>query len=272
MKKSSTTSTADFGTTKADEIRQQIEELIVAGRLPAGAVLRQDDLARRFDVSRTPIREALRQLAAIGLVTFVPNRGVRVRALDRDDWTQTFRARAALEGATAEAAALRITVSELEQLDAADDDFGCQIALLRRRDIDQSTRDRAAYGWVAANDRFHGIIIGAAGMPLLEELIGGLRRAFSGEAGWAEGSAADALYETNLRQHAAIRAAFHARNAAAARTLMEDHILDSWRLLQAILDEAETDQQPGPPAVDVVWSPAAAVEMTAAISAGRNPG
>ena len=224
--------------TKADEIRQQIEELIVAGRLSPGEVLRQDELARRFAVSRTPIREALRQLAAIGLVTFTPNRGVRVRALDRDDWAQTYRARAALEGATAEAAAQRITHDELVRLDAADADFERQIALLRRADLDQATRSRAAVDWVRANDEFHGIIIESAGLPVLGTLITGLRRSFSGEASWAEGSAADALYAANLCQHAAIRAALRAGNAQAAKTLMEDHILDSWRRLEAVVDES----------------------------------
>ena len=119
-------------TTKADELRHQIEELIVAGQLPAGTVLRQDELARRFEVSRTPVREALRQLAAVGLVSFTPNRGVRVRALDRDDWTQTYLARAALEGAVAEVAATTMTEEQLDRLDVANADFACQTALLRQ--------------------------------------------------------------------------------------------------------------------------------------------
>jgi DNA-binding GntR family transcriptional regulator len=225
------------GTTKADEIKQQIEELIVVGQIPPGAVLRQDDLARRFEVSRTPIREALRQLAAIGLVSFTPNRGVRVHAFDREEWQQTYLARAVLEGAATAVAAGRMSAEQLELLDAANDDFACQTALLRRADLSQQERSTASYEWVSANDRFHTVIIRAADLPVIERLISGLRRVFSGEATWSHGSAADELYETNLRQHAAIRGALVARNGTASRHLMEDHIRDSWRLLQAVLDE-----------------------------------
>ena len=63
--------------TKADEIAVLIEEAIVSGELEPGSVLRQEQLSERFGVSRTPVREALRRLAALGLVSFVPNRGDR---------------------------------------------------------------------------------------------------------------------------------------------------------------------------------------------------
>ena len=63
--------------TKADDIAVLIEEAIVSGELAPGTVLRQEQVSERFGVSRTPVREALRKLAALGLVSFEPNRGVR---------------------------------------------------------------------------------------------------------------------------------------------------------------------------------------------------
>ena len=69
--------------TKADDIALALEEAIVSGEIPPGSTLRQEHLSEQFEVSRTPVREALRRLAALGLVTFEPNRGVRVRMLSR---------------------------------------------------------------------------------------------------------------------------------------------------------------------------------------------
>ena len=69
--------------TKADDIARVLEDEIVGGLIAPGTVLRQEQLSERFDVSRTPVREALRRLAALGLVSFEPNRGVRVRSISR---------------------------------------------------------------------------------------------------------------------------------------------------------------------------------------------
>ena len=67
-------------------------------------MLRQEELSERFGVSRTPVREALRRLAALGLVSFEPNRGVRVRTLAREDLREAFLVRAELESLATELA------------------------------------------------------------------------------------------------------------------------------------------------------------------------
>ena len=99
--------------TKADEIALVLEDEIVSGTLDAGVVLRQEQLSDRFGVSRTPIREALRRLAALGLVSFVPNRGVRVRTLSREDLREAFLVRAELESLATELATPRMTADDL---------------------------------------------------------------------------------------------------------------------------------------------------------------
>ena len=68
----------DPETTKADEIGAALERSILFGELPPGTMLRQEQLAEQYGVSRTPIREALRRLDALGLVVFRPNRGVEI--------------------------------------------------------------------------------------------------------------------------------------------------------------------------------------------------
>src|SRR5437867_7776724 len=110
-------------TTKADDIALVIEEAIVAGELEPGTVLRQEQLSEQFNVSRTPIREALRRLAALGLVSFVPNRGVRVRTISREELHEAFMVRAELEALATEVAAAKVTPEQLQELDECEKRF-----------------------------------------------------------------------------------------------------------------------------------------------------
>src|SRR3954447_26126423 len=109
--------------TKADDIAVVIEEAIVSGELAPGSVLRQEQLSERFEVSRTPVREALRRLAALGLVSFEPNRGVRVRSVSPAELREAYLVRAELESLATEVATTRMTAADLEALDAAEDRF-----------------------------------------------------------------------------------------------------------------------------------------------------
>src|ERR1041385_928608 len=109
--------------TKADDIALVIEEAIVSGELEPGTVLRQEHLSEQFNVSRTPIREALRRLAALGLGSFVPNRGVRVRTISREELHEAFMVRAELESLATEVAAGEMKPADLGELDAPEKRF-----------------------------------------------------------------------------------------------------------------------------------------------------
>src|SRR6476619_3678916 len=109
--------------TKADDIARVLEDEIGAGQIPPGTVLRQEQLSDRFDVSRTPVREALRRLAALGLVTFEPNRGVRVRSISPAELREAHLVRAELEALATEVATPRMTDADLAALDAAERRF-----------------------------------------------------------------------------------------------------------------------------------------------------
>jgi DNA-binding GntR family transcriptional regulator len=125
--------------TKADEIALVLEEAIVSGELEPGRVLRQEELSARFTVSRTPVREALRRLAALGLVSFEPNRGVRVRTITGDELREAFLVRAELESLATEIAAPRFTEAELEELEAAEREFSRATQALRDTPTEAST-------------------------------------------------------------------------------------------------------------------------------------
>src|SRR6201986_4630403 len=119
--------------TKADDIALVIEEAIVSGELEPGTVLRQEQLSEQFNVSRTPIREALRRLAALGLVSFVPNRGVRVRTISREELHEAFMVRAELEALATEVAAAKMTPEDLPELREAEQHFAKMSKDLRPR-------------------------------------------------------------------------------------------------------------------------------------------
>jgi DNA-binding GntR family transcriptional regulator len=238
--------------TKADEIALTIEEAIVSGELPPGTVLRQEQLSERFAVSRTPIREALRRLAALGLVSFVPNRGVRVRTLSREELREAFLVRAELESLATELAAPKMTEADLAELEEAEARFSEATQALRARPRDDEDRWRLTSDWVRANHGFHDVIYRVARAPLVERLAKSARRSFSGHAVWGPGgSEIDALYERNDREHRAIIAALRAGNAAGARALAREHVLHSHELLIHVLDQRAN----GSPAVSALPGP-----------------
>ncbi len=207
-------------------------------------MLRQEQLSERFAVSRTPIREALRRLAALGLVSFVPNRGVRVRTLSREELREAFLVRAELEGLATELATPQMTVEDLAALDTAAERFASLTERLLRR-LRAHTEDRSIVSdWVRANHGFHDVIYAAAQAPLVEKLAKDERRTFLSQGIWAAGSGLDELYELNVAQHRAIRHAIAARNPQGARALAREHVLHSGRLLEAILDQVEARQRP----------------------------
>ena len=229
--------------TKADDIALALEEAIVSGEIPPGSVLRQEHLSEQFQVSRTPVREALRRLAALGLVTFEPNRGVRVRMLSLEEIREAFIVRAELESLATEIATPKMTEDDLAALERAERMFSdTTLALVEmthagKQDL-QLARD-----WLLANHAFHDVIYAVADVPLVERMAKAARRTFLVKPVWAMGADLDELYLKNDRQHRAIREAIAARSPEGARVLAREHVLSSGRLLEAILDKVASQSR-----------------------------
>ena len=145
-------------TTKAHEIYLALADDIAHGRLAPGTPLDEVGIAARFAVSRTPIREALRQLERSGLVEARPHRGALVRDVPERQLDDMFAVMAELEAVCARWAAAAMTLSERRALRAAHE----RAALLVQ------AGDRA--GYVAANDAFHSSIYAGAHSDYLAEL------------------------------------------------------------------------------------------------------
>jgi DNA-binding GntR family transcriptional regulator len=224
-------------TTKADDIARVLEDEIVGGAIEPGTVLRQEQLSERFAVSRTPTREALRRLAALGLVSFEPNRGVRVEGLSAQDLREAFVVRAELEALATRIATPRVTGADLAALDAAEQAFSELTVELREQARLGRVRDAALFGeWMQSNYAFHDVIYRVADMPYLERVAKSARRTFVGERVWSARRELDALFERNELQHGAIRAAIAAGSADAAAALAREHVLASGRLIEAVLE------------------------------------
>ena len=222
--------------TKADDIARELEDEIVSGHIPPGTVLRQETLSERFDVSRTPVREALRRLAALGLVSFEPNRGVRVRSISAHELHEAFLVRAELESLATEVATPKMTPDDLAELDAMERRFGELTLELRAQARSGTARDATLFvEWMQANYAFHDVIYRVAAMPLVERIAKGARRTFIGDRVWEARAELDELYAKNDLQHRAIREAIGAGSAGAARVLAREHVLSSTRLIAVVL-------------------------------------
>jgi DNA-binding GntR family transcriptional regulator len=88
---------AENRATNANVIANTLRRAIMRGLVPAGAALRQDELARQFNVSQTPVREALKQLCSNGLATAFPNKGVFVNQMTTDEAAEIIELRVLLE-------------------------------------------------------------------------------------------------------------------------------------------------------------------------------
>jgi DNA-binding GntR family transcriptional regulator len=109
--------------TRAEELRRQLADDIVRGGLRPGAPLEESEIARRFNVSRTPVREALRQLVASGLVEARAHRGAVVAQPSIERLNGMFEAMAELEALCAGLAAERMTAIERHRLEAVHEDL-----------------------------------------------------------------------------------------------------------------------------------------------------
>lgn len=124
-----------------EQVAQRLRQMLVEGHIASGAKLNERELSEELKVSRTPLREAIKMLAAEGLVELLPNRGAIAVELSEADILNTFEVMAGLEGQSGELAAQRITESELAEITAMHYEM---LAAYTRRDLSNYYRLNAA--------------------------------------------------------------------------------------------------------------------------------
>jgi len=137
------------------QVTQRLRQMLVEGHIAPGAKLNERELCEELNVSRTPLREAIKTLAAEGLVELLPNRGAIAVELGEADILNTFEVMAGLEGLSGELAAQRIGAEALAEIKALH--FEMKAAYMRR-DLSNYYRLNAA---------IHRAINTAAGNPVL---------------------------------------------------------------------------------------------------------
>ncbi len=192
--------------------RALLEE-IRSGALRPGDRLRETDLAERLGVSRTPIREAIRQLEADGLVAHAPRQGATVRSLDYAEVMELYEMRAVLDGAAARLAAHAALPIEIDELAAINDEL--------------SAAPDAAEAF-RLNRVFHAALLNAAKNRFLHRSMNGLQKALMilGPTTLAEAE----RFDKAVQEHRAVIEALRARDGARAEQLMRDHIKASQRV------------------------------------------
>lgn len=194
---------------RSDALRDRLEEEILTGALPPGARLEEVALAARFGVSRTPIREALLQLAAAGLVENRPRRAAVVAELGPRDLLERFEVMAELEGMAARLAARRAGEDDLRAIAAAHE--ACRRAAAEGGD---------AYYY--ENERFHERVRAAARNRFLLDQAGALHkrlRPYRRLQLRARGRVA-----ASFEEHEAVVRALAAGAAEAAEDAMRAHV------------------------------------------------
>lgn len=199
---------------KAHLVAQTLRDEIAAGAMPPGLRLNQRGVAARFGLSATPVREALNQLAAEGILVHTPHQGVRVTditAHSRAEFEEIYLLRATLERLAAELAHDRITRAELRGLERLHTTFASTI------------RDADVQSYRALNYSFHMRIYELAAAPRLLRMIQTLWTLFPWDTLWlvtAKGEGPD----SSAVQHRQILDALKDGTAAGAGEAMAKHV------------------------------------------------
>ncbi len=187
-----------------------LRQRILRGEFKSGSWVNTEQVAKTLGLSRMPVREALRQLAAEGLVTIYPRHGVRVTSLAADEISELFEIRAVLEALAVRRAHPRLTEEDFRKLEELADELG--------------TVEGKQQSWFRCHDAFHDYVCDRSGFPILVNQIRNLRhrvepylRLFL------------KLYDAEMpgSEHASLVAKLRSKSALEAESAMREHVLSA---------------------------------------------
>jgi len=198
------------GVTRSERLAGEIADAILTGELSPGSRLDEQGLAARYSVSRTPVREALRQLGASGLIEVRPHRGATVAHVTHSQLEELFVAMGEIEATCARLATMSMTPVERRRLRALHDGMASL--------VESDDRD----GYAEANLAFHGAIYAGSHNAVISEIALGLRRRLLPYRR-AQFRAPGRLPRSHA-EHGAVVRAIVAGDAGGAHGAMLDHV------------------------------------------------
>jgi len=210
-----------------EQAAQSLREMLVEGRIPPGAKLNERELSKVLNVSRTPLREAIKMLAAEGLVELLPNRGAIALELTEEDVLNTFEVMAGLEAQSGELAAQRITDAELAEIRALHFEM---LAAFTRRDLPAYYR---------LNSAIHGAINAAAKNPVLTATYNQVNARL--QALRFRSNQDGEKWKSAVKEHELMIAALSARDAQAMRAVLAGHLANK---LGVVIEQLRAAAQP----------------------------
>jgi len=193
-----------------EEVADQLRVRIFAHELTPGTWIDEQTLAKEFGISRTPLREAIKVLAAEGLITMKLRRGAYVTEVNRGDLEQIFTILSLLEGQAAKEAATKAQEKDLNELDDMH---------LR---LEKAAADRNLEQFFEVNVRFHERIIAIANNPWLTDVIADLRKVLKLQR--KDALSRTGRLQSSLSEHREILKALLKRDPIAAEQAMRTHL------------------------------------------------
>lgn len=193
-----------------DQVTQRLRNLLVEGRIAPGAKLNERELCEALQVSRTPLREAIKHLAAEGLVDLLPNRGAVAVRLTPADVEHAFEVLASLEGLSGELAAARASDAEIAEIRALHFEM---LACHARQDLS---------GYYRLNAQIHAALNAAARNPVLTQHYAAINARV--QALRFRTNQDSAKWQRAVHEHERMVQALAARDGAALRAVLVQHL------------------------------------------------
>jgi DNA-binding GntR family transcriptional regulator len=192
--------------TLREKIVETIRNAIVNGQLASGTRVAEPDLADKFGISRTPIREAFRQLESEGFITVIPRKGAIVASLSPKDVADFYDLKAVLEGYAARSAAKKLTQKDIERMESVN------------RQMEAATAKKDVRKVLSLHNEFHDIFVRSCGNEKLHSIVQHLVMQFQR---FRLIMAMPGRVEGIIQQHREIIDAFRKQDSALAESLVQ---------------------------------------------------